>query len=67
MSRLRRADERSKEKQNAGEQSMTTKMTPGNLSELWEEHTKDEFVTRDTEATLATMVDEGIRKITFPS
>jgi carboxymethylenebutenolidase len=38
---------------------MTTKMTPGNLSELWEEHTKDEFVTRDTEATLATMVDDA--------
>jgi len=30
-----------------------------NLSSLWEEHTKDEFVTRDVEATLATMVDDA--------
>jgi carboxymethylenebutenolidase len=29
------------------------------LSSLWEEHTKDEFVTRDVEATLATMVDDA--------
>jgi carboxymethylenebutenolidase len=26
------------------------------LNNLWEEHLRDEFVTRDTEATLATMV-----------
>ena len=26
---------------------------------LWEEHTKHEFATRDTEATLATMVDDA--------
>jgi carboxymethylenebutenolidase len=30
-----------------------------NLSELWEEHTAHEFGTRDTEATLATMVDDA--------
>lgn len=30
-----------------------------NLSELWEEHTKHEFGTRDTEATLATMVEDA--------
>jgi carboxymethylenebutenolidase len=34
-------------------------MTPQNLSQLWEEHTKHEFVTRDTESTLATMVDDA--------
>jgi hypothetical protein len=38
---------------------MTTKITAGNLSELWAEHTKDEFVKRDTEATLATMTDDA--------
>ena len=30
-----------------------------NLRELWEEHTKYEFATRDTEATLATMVPDA--------
>jgi len=30
-----------------------------NLSTLWEEHTAHEFSTRDTEATLATMVDDA--------
>ena len=30
-----------------------------NLAELWEEHTKQEFVTHDTEATLATMVEDA--------
>jgi carboxymethylenebutenolidase len=30
-----------------------------NLVQLWEEHTKHEFATRDTEATLATMVDDA--------
>jgi len=30
-----------------------------NLSELWEEHTSHEFGTRDTEATLATMVEDA--------
>lgn len=29
------------------------------LSTLWDEHTKHEFATRDTEATLATMVDDA--------
>jgi len=29
------------------------------LSKLWEEHTQHEFATRDTEATLATMVDDA--------
>jgi len=29
------------------------------LSELWREHTEHEFVTRDTEATLATMVEDA--------
>jgi carboxymethylenebutenolidase len=29
------------------------------LDKIWEEHTKDEFVTRDVKATLATMVDDA--------
>jgi carboxymethylenebutenolidase len=29
------------------------------LSKLWEQHTRHEFVTRDTEATLATMVEDA--------
>jgi carboxymethylenebutenolidase len=29
------------------------------LSKLWEEHTKHEFATRDTEATLGTMVEDA--------
>ncbi len=29
------------------------------LDEIWEQHTKDEFVTRDVNATLATMVDDA--------
>src|ERR1700728_4257426 len=32
---------------------------PIDLSRLWEEHTSHEFGTRDTEATLATMVDDA--------
>jgi carboxymethylenebutenolidase len=32
---------------------------PLDLSRLWEEHTSHEFTTRDTEATLATMVDDA--------
>ncbi len=32
---------------------------PGGLSALWEEHVKCEFESRDTEATLATMVDDA--------
>ena len=34
-------------------------MTQRNLSELWQEHTAHEFSTRDTEATLATMVENA--------
>jgi len=34
-------------------------MPNADLYELWEEHTKHEFVTRDTEATLATMVEDA--------
>jgi carboxymethylenebutenolidase len=30
-----------------------------NLPELWQQHTDHEFVTRDTEATLATMVEDA--------
>lgn len=29
------------------------------LEQLWQEHTQHEFVTRDTESTLATMVDDA--------
>lgn len=34
-------------------------MPQPDLSQLWEEHTRHEFATRDTEATLATMVDDA--------
>src|SRR6516225_11356795 len=34
-------------------------MSQPDLARLWEEHTNDEFVTRDTESTLATMVDDA--------
>ena len=34
-------------------------MGQADLSQLWEEHTRHEFVTRDTESTLATMVDDA--------
>src|SRR5258706_24964 len=34
-------------------------MPQQDLTRLWEEHTKHEFVTRDTESTLATMVDDA--------
>jgi len=34
-------------------------MATSNLSHLWEEHTSHEFVTRDTESTLATMTDDA--------
>ena len=34
-------------------------MQKQNLIQLWDEHTKHEFATRDTEATLATMVDDA--------
>ncbi len=34
-------------------------MSQPSLSELWDEHTKYEFSARDTEATVATMVDDA--------
>jgi carboxymethylenebutenolidase len=34
-------------------------MAKPDLAKLWEEHTAHEFSTRDTEATLATMVDDA--------
>ena len=34
-------------------------MPDADLSRLWEEHTNHEFTTRDTEATLATMVEDA--------
>lgn len=34
-------------------------MSNPDLSPLWDEHTRQEFVTRDTEATLATMVEDA--------
>src|SRR5438045_987030 len=34
-------------------------MPDSDLTQLWEEHTAHEFVTRDTESTLATMVDDA--------
>jgi carboxymethylenebutenolidase len=34
-------------------------MPQPDLARLWEEHTKHEFLTRDTEATLATMVEDA--------
>lgn len=34
-------------------------MLPADLARLWEEHTSHEFSTRDTEATLDTMVDDA--------
>lgn len=34
-------------------------METSDLSRLWDEHTKHEFATRDTESTLATMVEDA--------
>ena len=34
-------------------------MSHPNLVQLWEEHTNHEFATRDTESTLATMVEDA--------
>ena len=34
-------------------------MSPADLVRLWEEHTRHEFATRDTESTLATMVENA--------
>jgi len=36
-----------------------TDLPDTDLSLLWEEHTNHEFATRDTEATLATMVEDA--------
>ena len=38
---------------------MQERLSMADLSSLWEEHTAHEFSTRDTEATLATMVDDA--------
>src|SRR5580698_15193 len=44
----------------AGEKrSIIPAMPRHDLSKLWEEHTADEFVTRDTEATLGTMTEDA--------
>src|SRR6202167_188942 len=34
-------------------------MTQADLAQLWEEHTNHEFSTRDTDSTLATMVEDA--------
>jgi hypothetical protein len=34
-------------------------LTPGQLAQLWAEHLKGEFETKDVEATLATMVEDA--------
>lgn len=34
-------------------------MSKPDMEELWQEHTRHEFVTRDTESTLATMADDA--------
>jgi carboxymethylenebutenolidase len=34
-------------------------MSPSDLSELWQQHTRHEFVTRDTESTLETMTEDA--------
>ena len=34
-------------------------MSPQDLAQLWEQHTAHEFLTRDTEATLDTMVEDA--------
>jgi hypothetical protein len=34
-------------------------MLQAELARLWEEHTNQEFLTRDTESTLATMVEDA--------
>lgn len=39
--------------------SIIPAMSRHDLIKLWEEHTADEFVTRDTEATLTTMTDDA--------
>jgi carboxymethylenebutenolidase len=44
---------------NRSQKPIMPRMQNQNLIQLWEEHTKHEFATRDTEATLATMVDDA--------
>jgi carboxymethylenebutenolidase len=39
--------------------SIIPAMPPHDLERLWQEHVSGEFVTRDTEATLATMIDDA--------
>jgi len=34
-------------------------MKPADLASLWDEHTRHEFLTKDVESTLATIVEEG--------
>jgi len=38
---------------------MSLPISQPNLVELWDEHTRHEFGTRDTDATIATMVDDA--------
>ena len=40
-------------------QTGTVSITPPNLEKLWSEHLDGEFVSKDVEATLATMVDDA--------
>ena len=42
-------------------QSSEARLTPGqkSLNDLWEEHIRDEFATKDTNATLETMVPDA--------
>ena len=35
-------------------------MTPSELEKLWEDHLAGEFLTKDAEATMATMVDDAM-------
>lgn len=41
------------------DEQKTASLSPEALEELWEEHTKHEFSTHDTESTLATMVEDA--------
>ena len=41
------------------EQGTVTKLSSQQLDQLWTEHLKGEFETKDVEATLATMVDDA--------
>jgi carboxymethylenebutenolidase len=63
LSAVNRADSLSQQSEtfiDAGvKASIIPAMRQHDLVKLWEEHTADEFVTRDTEATLNTMVDDA--------